>query len=417
MSRWIFFCGVMVLATVSSRAEGAGPGALDWPDFRGPHRVEISPDKGLLARWPKAGPRLVWKSTGVGGGFSSVAIAGGKIFTLGNKGSVSYLFARNLDDGKPLWSTKVGAAGGNLGCTPTVDGDRVYAIGQAGDLVCAAADSGEIRWRKRFSKDFGGRSGGWQFTESPLVDGDKLVCTPGGKEATIVALDKNTGNVVWKCAVPVDDTTAGYSSIVVAEVGGIRQYVQLIAAGVVGIAADDGRFLWLYDELGNNTANIPTPIVIGNEVFCSAGYGKGGALLSLRAEGDKVTYKKVYYSHELKNKHGGIVLVGDHVYGDFDDHGTPFCAEVKTGKVLWRKDRRSPGNGSASVTYADGHLYFHFDDGTMSLVEASPQGYKQAGSFHIPNARSQSWAHPVVIGGKMYLREQDTIWCYDVKKQ
>jgi outer membrane protein assembly factor BamB len=409
----ILLCGVLALT-----AAGFEPNrTADWPQFRGPNRDDISPDTGLLTSWPANGPRVVWKATGVGGGYSSVAIADGKIFTLGNKDNVSFLVARRLSDGRPLWTAKIGQSGGNLGCTPTVDGDRVYAIGQAGDLVCADVANGRVRWHKNFGKDWGGKCGGWQFTESPLVDGDKLVSTPGGKEATIVALDKKTGREIWKCAVPVGDTTAGYSSIVIANVAGIRQYVQLIAAGVVGVAADDGKFLWLYDELGNNTANIPTPVILGNDVFCAAGYGKGGALLELTAVKGKASFHKVYYNHELKNKHGGVLVVGDYVYGDFDDSGTPYCAEVKTGKVMWRKDRHLPGNGSASVTYADGHLYFHFDDGTVSLVEASPEKYNQVGTFHIQNAHGQSWAHPVVIGGRMYLREQDMIWCYDVKKE
>jgi outer membrane protein assembly factor BamB len=388
----------------------------EWPQFRGPHRDDVSADTGLLKKWPKAGPPVLWKGTGVGSGYSSVVVSGGKVYTMGNKGSLSSLFALDSKNGRLLWSAKVGKAGNSLGCTPTVDEDRVYAIGQEGDLVCVDAKTGNVRWHKNFQQDFGGHCGGWQYTESPLVDGNKLVCTPGAADATIVALDKMTGAVLWKCAAPLADATAGYSSIVIAEVGGIREYVQLLAGGVVGVAAKDGRFLWKYDKLGNNTANIPTPIVLGDKVFCSAGYGKGGALLQLVPSGEEVSVNEIYFNRELTNKHGGLVVVGDYVYGDKDDSGYPFCAEVMTGKVVWRKKDRGNGLGSAALTYADGCLYFRYDNGVMALVEASPEGYKELSSFRIPKAANQSWAHPVVAGGRMYLREQDVVWCYDVKQ-
>ena len=388
----------------------------DWPQFRGPHRNDVSAEKGLLTEWPKEGPPVVWKTPGLGGGFSSVAIAGGKIFTLGNKDKT---FVRAVDQatGKLLWSAPVGAAGGNLGSTPTVDGERLYAIGQDGDLVCVRTPSGEVVWHKSFLKDFQGECGGWRYTESPLVDGAALVCTPGAKDALMVAFDKKNGEVLWKCPSPFDDATAGYSSIVVATIGNHRVYVQLTAGGVVGVEAKSGKPLWHYDKLGNNTANIPTPIILGDLIFCSAGYGKGGALLEQSVRGDGVKVSERYFKPELTNKHGGLVVVGDYVYGDRDDSGMPFCAEVKSGKVIWRRQSRGQGRGSAAVTYADGHLYFRYDNGVMALVPATPTKYTETGTFKIPNAQSQSWAHPVIADGKLYLREQDILWCYDVKRR
>jgi outer membrane protein assembly factor BamB len=390
--------------------------APGWPQFRGPHRDDVSTEKGLLHSWPQEGPPLVWKATGLGEGFSSVAIADGKIFTLGNKDGKTYVRALDLPRGKLLWSAPVGTAGSNLGSTPTVDGDRLYAIGQEGDLVCVKIADGAVIWHKNFIKDFGGEAGSWRFTESPLVDGSALICTPGAKDACMAAFDKKTGEVLWKCASPFEDPTAGYSSIVVAPVGSIRVYVQLTAGGVVGVDAKSGKLQWHYDKLGNNTANIPTPIVLGNLVFCSAGYGKGGALLEQAVQGDGVKITERYFKPELNNKHGGLLVVGDHVYGDRDDSGMPFCAEFKTGKVVWRRQSRGQGRGSAAVTYADGHLYFRYDNGVMALVPATPDGYQETGTFKIPNADSQSWAHPVVAGGKLYLREQDILWCYNVKE-
>ncbi len=421
MSRLLSLGGLFALLAVSCTlgSGAAEPRAVRpayWPQFRGPDRTGLSKDTGLLTEWPKDGPPLVWKAPGIGVGFSSVSLAGGKIFTMGDLSDSSHVFALDQQTGKILWSAKVGKPGGNYAgtrCTPTVDGELLYAIGQFGDLVCLETATGKERWRKNFPKDFGGRSGGWNYTESPLVDGDKLVCTPGGKQATMVALDKRTGEPVWKCGVPGGDT-AGYSSMVVAEIGGVRQYVQLMAGGVYGIAAADGRFLWKYDRFAGNTANVPTPIVRGDLVFCSAGYGKGGALLKIIPNGDKFEAKELYHKTELGNRHGGVLLVGEHVYGDRDHNGFPFCAEFATGKVTWPKRDRTKGSGNAALTFADGHLYVRYNNGYVALVEANPQGYAEKGTFKIPNSDTNSWAHPVVAGGRLYLREKDVLWCYDV---
>lgn len=416
MARWSVLCVWLLLVVANTELGAAEAKSADWPQFRGPNRDDISPDKGLLRQWPKDGPRLLWKAKSIGSGYSSVAIAGGKIFTLGNDKGKTFVYAISQEDGKALWQAELGKAGGNLGCTPTVDGDMVYVIGQEGDLACIRAASGEIVWRKSFFEDFEGKYGGWKFTESPLIDGDQLVCTPGGKDAGMVALNKKTGLVVWKCPIPVKNTAAGYSSIVIANVGGVRQYVQLMAAGVVGVRAKDGKFLWKYQNMfDGNTANIPTPIVIGDHLFCAAGYGKGAALLQIVVDKDDVSVKEIYFKRELTNKHGGVVMVGDYVYGDTDDSGYPYCAEVKTGKVMWKKTERGPGEKSAAVTYADGHLYFRYQNGVMALVEATPKEYKEVSSFKIPDARGPSWAHPVVVGGKMYLREGDQVLCFDVR--
>jgi outer membrane protein assembly factor BamB len=397
-------------------ADGKTNEKPDWPQWRGPNRDDHSPDTGLLKAWPKDGPALVWKGTGIGEGFSSVSVVSDKVFTMGDTDKESFVFALGRDKGDKLWSTKVGNAGGNYTgtrCTPTVDGDRVYAIGQFGDLVCLKTADGSEVWRKNFEKDLGGKGGGWNYTESPLIDGDKLVCTPGGEHA-IVALNKANGDVIWKSDYKDE---ARYSSIVISEAGGIRQYVQLLAGNVVGVDAKDGKLLWKYDRLKNNTANVPTPVVLGNQVFCTAGYGKGGALLTLTVSNGKVDVKEEYYHDELKNRHGGVVQVGDYLYGDLDDSGNPWCVEWKTGKFQkdWLKGVKKDGHGSASMTYADGHLYVHYQNGFVALVPATPDGYKEAGVFKIPNYKGNSWAHPVVIGGRLYQREQDTLWVYDVK--
>jgi outer membrane protein assembly factor BamB len=405
------FAGAVAFANDPSKT-------TDWPQFRGPNRDDVSTEKGLLKEWPADGPPLVWTAKGVGGGYSSVSVVGDRIYTLGNKGKVTNVVALERDTGKVLWASELGEAGGNLGCTPTVDGKHVYAIGQKGDIVCLETAEGKRVWHHNFVKEFGGSFGGWRYCESPLIDGDRLICTPGGDDATMLALNKLTGEVIWKCALPMKGehgTQAGYSSVVVAEVGKVKQYVQLINGGVVGVRTD-GTFLWKYEKLGPNTANIPTPIVTGDHVFSAVGYGKGAALLKLKADGDKVSAEEVYFKRELTNKHGGVVLVGDYVYGDTDDQGSPYCADVKTGKVMWKRKREGKGDGSVSVTCADGHLYFHYTNGVVSLVKASPtDGYKEVGSFKVPKPDGNCWAHPVVVGGRLYLREGDLIFCYDVK--
>jgi outer membrane protein assembly factor BamB len=412
---WVAFAFVVIWLVSDAPAQPASKVA-DWPGFRGPKRDNISPDKGLLKAWPAAGPKLLWKGVGVGEGFSSVSVVGDKVYTMGDKGKASYLFALSRSTGKLLWSARVGEPGGNYRgtrSTPTVDGDLVYGIGQFGDLVCVEAKGGRERWRKSFRRDFGGRSGAWNFTESPLIDGDRLICTPGGDDATMVALDKQTGKEVWKSPAR---QTAGYSSPVVSNGGGVKQYVQLTAGGTIGVRASDGKPLWHNSRFDGNTANIPTPIVLGDQVFTCAGYGQGAALLSLNADRDGVRATEEYFERPLNNKHGGVVIVGDYAYADSDDSGRPYCAEWKTGKVVWKRGRSGgPGDGSASLTYADGHLYIRYSNGWMALTPATPKGYSEKGSFKIPNGDSNSWAHPVVIGGRLYLREKDVVWCYDVR--
>jgi outer membrane protein assembly factor BamB len=388
--------------------------ASDWPQFRGPDRDGVAKESGLLKAWPEGGPPLAWTATGLGGGYSSVSVAGDRVYTLGNKGNMSKVVAVDRNTGKVVWAEEVGRAGGNLGCTPTVEGDRVYALGQEGDLVCLTTEGKRV-WHRNLLKEFDGQYGGWHYCESPLVDGDRVIVTPGGKEATMVALKKATGETLWKCPIAGPHTEAGYSSVVVATAGGVRHYVQLFNGGLVGVSTD-GKVLWKYERLGPNTANIPTPIVVGEYIFSPAGYGKGAALLRLKANGQGVGYDEVYFKEELTNKHGGVIRVGDYLFGDTDDKGQPFCAEFRTGKVLWKRERGDGrGSGSTAVTAADGRLYFHYEDGWVVLAEASPGGYKELGAFRAPKRSGQSWAHPVVCDGRLYVREGDMLYCYDVR--
>lgn len=396
----------------------------DWPQWRGPNRDGISQETGLLKEWPQEGPPLAWEAKGLGGGFSSVAIADGKIFTMGTRDGAEHLIALNQQDGSLLWSTPVGG-GDHSNCTPTVDGDLVYVVSLQGDLVCAETKTGDIAWKKNFGQDFGGKMmSGWGFSESPLVDGDRLICTPGARDAMLAALDKRTGDVIWKSAMPADvgdrgGDGAAYSSIVVSQGAGVRQYVQLVGKGLVSVAAKDGRVLWTYNRVANGTANIPTPIIKGDYVFCSSGYNTGSALLKLVKNGAGVKAEEQYFLNpdEMQNHHGGMILVGDHVYcGHGHNNGFPLCIELSTGKEAWRPGR-GPGAESAAIAYADGHLYFRYQNGVMALIQATPDKYVLKGSFEIASQSGPSWPHPVIAGGKLYLRSQDTLLCYDVKRK
>lgn len=397
----------------------------DWPQWRGPNRDGHSPDKGLLRKWPKGGPELAWKSEGLGKGYSSVSLGGGRIYTMGQWDGQQHLLALDGKNGRKLWSTPVGKeANDGPNCTPTFDGDRVYALGTEGDLVCCDATTGQELWRKNFAKDFDGRMmSGWGYSESPLVDGEKLIVTPGGRDAALVALDRRTGRELWRTKLPEDlgskgGDGAGYSSIVVSNAGRQRQYVQLLGRGVVGVSADDGRFLWNYNGVANDTANIPTPIVKDDYVFCSTGYGTGSALLQIVRRGNKWEAVEKYFlpAVELQNHHGGLILVGDYLYGGHGhNNGFPICVELATGKIAWRKDR-GPGTGSAAVTYADGNLYFRYDNGLMALIAATPKGYQELGTFEIADGSQPSWPHPVVADGQLYLRDQDRLLVYRLTK-
>jgi outer membrane protein assembly factor BamB len=343
---------------------------------------------------------------------------------MGKRGNDEVVLALDQEDGKEVWSSPVGPSQTRFShaepkSTPTVDGELLFAVGMNGSIICLETATGKLRWRKEYASDFGGRMmSDWGYSESPLVDGDRVVCTPGGDQAALVALNKKTGQVIWKAAVP-QSGGAGYSSIVIAEVGGIRQYVTLLgqSAGVVGVSAKDGKLLWRYNRVANGTANIPTPIVRGDLIFCSTGYGAGAALLKLVPSGGGIKFEEKYFlnANEFQNHHGGMVLVGDHVYaGSGHNNGLPTCIELRTGKIKWGK-QRGPGSESAAVVCADGHLYFRYQDAVMALIEANPAGYRLKGSFRIPNGATPSWSHPVVAGGRLYLRDQDRLLCYDVK--
>ena len=425
--------GIFCVVLLSSSLIWAG----DWPQWRGPNRDSICTETDLLQEWPEEGPKLLWKCTGLGVGYATPAIAQGKFivtgdFKLTEEGErLGYAVAFDLHTQERLWISPIGLPGQNGACgTPTVDGPLLYIISGDGNLVCLETDTGMEVWRKSLPREFRGKvMEQWKYSESPLIDGDKVVCTPGGDEAAMVALNKKSGELIWKCpqpdiARPENKPGAGYGSIVVAEVEGLRHYIAVTGVGAMGVDADTGKCLWSHNRIANYTANIPTPVVRGNYVFLIAGYETGANLLKLTRAGDVIKPEEVYYLGRSEmgqdgfiNCHGGGVLVGDYIYGAHGDHGppgNPTCVEFLTGKIMWKEDPPAK-RGSASVLYADNRIIWRYAKGDVFLVEPSPQGFRIKGQFKAPVNIGNAWAHPVISDGRLYLRSQHTLMCYDVR--
>ncbi len=411
------------LASVEKTMAASSSGAGQWPAFRGPKADGISPDTDLLEKWPDQGPKQLWVYDGAGMGYSGHSIVDGRLYTMGTRGDDVTVVCVDTATGKELWAAAISKdtqEGYNTGwghgprSTPTYSDGHVYAIDSQGVVACLSADDGKVVWKKHLVDDFKGQMGGWGFSESPLVDGDHLILAPGGTEAGIVALDKKTGETAWKTS-DLKPGKAEYATILVTEINGIKQYVKLFESQVVGVAADDGRIVWSSPWEGK-VAVIPTPIVDGNEIYISSGYGIGCKLIRI---GEDNTPSDVWQNKNMVNHHGGVIKVGDHLYGFSDAKGL-ICQDWKTGEMVWNEKGQFTLKGSVHV--ADGHLYaLNEDDGTLTLVEISPKAYKQKGRFKLDpqspnrNPKGKVWTHPLVLDGKLYLRDQEYIVCYDVK--
>jgi outer membrane protein assembly factor BamB len=408
---------ILLLVVALARAD-------DWPQWRGPNRNGHSHETGLLKEWPKDGPRLIWHVKDLGGGYSTPSVVGSRVFIMTNKGlDDEFVVARATKDGSLLWATRIGKVGNPdqqpnypaARSTPTVDGAALYALGSDGDLVCLETATGKVRWRKSLRADFGGQPGTWAYAESPLVDAGVVVVTPGGAQATIVALNKESGEVVWRSAVP-GGARAGYSSIVAAEADGVRQYVAYTGDGLFGVEAKTGKFLWRYGKTtGPVGMSILTPVVSEGLVY-SGNEPLGGAAVRILIDGSAAKVDEVYRGMKLPRMIGGAVLVGEHLYGS--SGMTLVCADFKTGDVKWSERSVAPG----SVAYADGRLYLHSERGDVALIEATAQEYREHGRFTPPdapqrraNSGEKAWAYPVIADGRLYIRDADSLWSYDIK--
>lgn len=395
----------LLFVSVSVAAQTNG----EWPQWRGASRDGISKETGLLKQWPEAGPPLAWKATGAGGGYSSFSISKGRMYTMGLRGDREFIIAFDIANGKEVWATPHGGAfrndrGDGPRGTPTLDGDRLYALGGNGDLSALELKTGRVIWTINVLSKFGGSNIRWGISESPLVIGDKVLVNAGGQDASIVALEKADGSLIWKS----QSDEAGYSSAIPVEVGGITQVIFFTGNRAVGLDLRDGKLLWEYVRPSNDIANIATPVARGNRVWISSDYGTGGGMVEIKADGKA---QEVYFTKEMRNHHSTSILIGDHLYG--------FSSAILTamrfdnGEVAWRD--RSVGKGS--LTYADGHLYAFSENGVVGLVEVNPTAYREKGRFKIQQGSLPTWTHPVVAGGRLYIRDQDTIYAFDVKEK
>lgn len=429
--------------------------ADDWPQWQGPDRNAVSKEKGLLQEWPKDGPTLAWRAKELGGGDSAPSIVGGKILGMSNRGDEEVVWALSEADGKELWVTRLGSAFQQRfhqskegpACTPTVDGERLYVLGVGGELGCLQVKDGKLLWHINLTKEFGGIPGMWNYRESPLVDGDKLICTPGGPDAALVALDKNTGKTIWKAKMPGAAAPAGsgqgrppggsgrpgrpggfgssggaaYSSVIAVDFAGQRQYVQMTAKALVGVEASNGKLLWTYEKPSNFMGiNCSTPLYVDGQIFAASAYNAGGGLVKLVKDGEKgVKVDEVYFTKKMENHHGGMIVHDGCLYGANGGNGGGYliCLDFKTGKVLWdEREKEGKRIEKGSITMADQRLYYRTESGTVLLIEPNPKELLVRGRFTQPDrTRVPAWAHPVIANGKLYIRDQDVLYCHDVK--
>jgi outer membrane protein assembly factor BamB len=400
-----------------------------WPQWRGPNRDGKAVGQTIRTDWEKNPPKLLWESEGLGNGYASMALADGRLYTTGEVGGDEVVTAVDLSTKKVLWQTPVSKRADQRNAdwagsrsTPTLDGDRAYVVMAEGGVACLELATGKIKWKKMFESDYGSGNQAWGFAESPLVDGDRVIVSPGSDQALMIALDKLTGKEVWKTPYPeigeAGKKEAGYSSAVISNGGGVKHYVRLAGKGAVGVRATDGKLLWSYNKVANKTAVIPTPLVEGDHVFVSSGYGTGAALLKLSKSGDGVKADEVYFieQNEFQNHHGQMILHEGHVYaGRGHGRGYPACVELASGKVVWAENENVPAGGSAAVIFVGDQLLFRYEQGGLiALIEATPVEYRLKGTFTPEYTEGKNWAHPVVCDGKLYLRQKDRLMCYDV---
>ncbi len=452
-----YFSLCLMLVSLSTSAVAETNLSFDWPQWQGPDRNAISKETGLLKQWPEGGPRLVWSNEEIGGGYSAPSVADGQMFGMSNRGVDEFVWCLSETDGKEIWATRLGPAvteGGSQGsegpgCTPTVDGERIYVIGAGGTVACLQIADGKLVWKKNLQDDFGGVIPRWRYNESPLIDGEKIICTPGGNTASIVALNKTNGATIWETAVTPEaadkessdaghssdnrggadnrggrggrrsrgpSSGAGYSSAIAIDAAGQRQYVQFTAKTLVGVDANDGRVLWRYDSPANGMGiSCSTPLYHDGLIFAASAYGAGGGAIRLRKEADgTIAVDEAYFTTKMQNHHGGVIVVDGSLYGTNGGNGGGLltCLDFETGDVLWQ-DREAP---KGALTLADDRLYLYTEDGTMMLIEPNRDKLVVHGRFQHPGrSKSTAWTHPVIVNGKLYVRDQSRLFCYDVK--
>lgn len=413
---WNVICGllagILVVGLVADGGAIASDLNTDWNQFRGPNRDNLSKETGLADRWLEGGPELLQTITGIGEGYASVSLVGELMYTMGNVNGEEQIIALNRTTGEIVWKARNGdeyhdGQGNGPRGTPTVVDGMVYALGGNGDLSCLDASTGDVVWHMNILKEFGGGNITWGISESVLIDDNKVICSPGGSDATVVALNAKTGKVVWKSKV-AEQPQASYASPVVATIGKVKQYVIFTSKGICGVRAKDGEPLWGQNASSNGTANCATPLVVDNYVFSSSDYGTGAELVELKAEGNAVKATQVYFTKDMKNHHGGMVFLDGYVYGS--NGNMLSCVKLKTGENAWHE------RGKGSVVYADKKIVFRDEQGPVVLLAADSSEYKELGRFEQPDRSERpAWSHPVIADGKLYLRDQDKLQVYNLK--
>jgi outer membrane protein assembly factor BamB len=395
--------------------------ADDWPQFRGPNRDGKSAETGLLKKWPQAGPKLLWSVEGLGIGYSSFAVADGLVYTTGMLDGEGFLFAYDLA-GKLKWKESYGPewTGSYKGTrtTPTVDGDRVYVFSGTGTMTCFNARTGEDIWQVDTLTKFDGKNIRWGMSGSPLTDGDKVYCTPGGKKGTIVALDKTTGQTIW--ATTGLDEQSAYSSAILIERGGNRLLVNMIQKSVICVSADDGRLVWRVPYPAPSDTGTITPVYHDGCLYITSVVNRGvtsaGTMFELSDDGTSI--KQKWNDQLLDCQHGGVVLVDGYLYGSswYDNtRGDWICLDWDSSEVIYK----ATWNGNkGSVIYADGMLYCYDEEtGDVGLIKASPKGFEIVSSFRITQGSGKHWAHPAISDGRLYIRHGDALMAYDIKSR
>jgi outer membrane protein assembly factor BamB len=400
----------IVIAALLAAAQSSAP--AEWSQWRGPNRDGISLETGLLKDWPSGGPRQAWRATGVGEGYSSFSASQGRLYTLGARGNTEYVIALDGATGKKVWEYANGRRfqndrGDGPRSTPTIEGNLLYTLGGSGDLTCLDATTGQKIWSINIVRQFGGVNPYWGYSESPLIVGDRILVNAGGNRASIVAVNKADGKPLWQ----QHNDEAGYSSPMLLRTGSLAQVIFFTGQRALAVDPRDGRLLWSYAKASNNTANIATPIVRGTRVFLSSDYGTGAALLEVRASGNIASANELYFTRDMRNHHASSVLVGDYVYGFSSSILT--ALKFDTGDMAWRD--RSVGKGS--LIYADQRLYLYSEDGVIGLAEANPAAYREHGRFSLAQDSGQPhWSHPIISNGILIIRDQDTVYAYDVRQ-
>jgi outer membrane protein assembly factor BamB len=427
-----FACAAVLRPIVIALLFMAHAAAGEWPQWRGPNRDGVSSEKGWLTQWPAAGPRMLWKTT-VGNGCSSVAVVGGRLYTMGfaltrgpdgktikgdaegRRVGTDTVWCIDANTAAPIWKHSYASLGDDTYCTPTVYQGLVYTLGRFGQLYCFEADSGHVVWSKDLVKDFAGIAPYYGYACSPLVIGDRLIVGCGGEKSQILCLDRKTGEPLWKCG----KGPAGFSSAVTYETGGKPAVLMMTPPNVLAISADDGQELWRFPWKGHKQGQGPsaatTPIILGDRVFLSGSGSDHLAVVLQMPMAPGSSPKVIWQNEEMANYFQSSVLVNGYVYGthtvNHEAKTTSLrCLSFDTGEVKWIRE----GFGHAPLMAADGKLIIMGDRGELVVAEASPAGFKELARAQVLGG--QCWACPVLCDGRIYCRSNGgNLICLDVR--